>query len=85
MTVFRCVNMVWLIRLRHTRAYCDEKIQIFLARDLIPSRQHLDEDEYVDVQPFDLEDLKEKIFAGQIEDAKTIAALLAYEAKYLRG
>ena len=31
------------------------------------------------------EELKERIFAGQIEDAKTIAALLAYEAKYLRG
>ena len=59
------------------------RFEIFLARDLIPSRQHLDEDEYVDVQPCDLEELKEKIFAGQIEDAKTIAALLAYEAKYL--
>ena len=77
-------ELEWLLTLRPTIAYCDEKIQIFLARDLIPSRQHLDEDEYVDVQPCDLEELKEKIFAGQIEDAKTIAALLAYEAKYLR-
>ena len=84
-TGYRCENLEWLLTLRPTIAYCDEKIQIFLARDLIPSRQHLDEDEYVDVQPYDLEELKEKIFAGQIEDAKTIAALLAYEAKYLRG
>ena len=83
-TGYRCENLEWLLTLRPTIAYCDEKIQIFLARDLIPSRQHLDEDEYVDVQPCDLEELKEKIFAGQIEDAKTIAALLAYEAKYLR-
>ena len=45
----------------------------------------MNQDEYVDVQPYDLEELKERIFAGQIEDAKTIAALLAYEAKYLRG
>ena len=84
-TGYRCENLEWLLTLRPTIAYCDEKIEIFLARDLIPSRQHLDEDEYVDVQPYDLEELKEKIFAGQIEDAKTIAALLAYEAKYLRG
>ena len=83
-TGYRCENLEWLLTLRPTIAYCDEKIQIFLARDLIPSRQHLDEDEYVDVQPYDLEELKEKIFAGQIEDAKTSAALLAYEAKYLR-
>ena len=84
-TGYRCENLEWLLTLRPTIAYCDEKIQIFLARDLIPSRQHLDEDEYVDVQPYDLEELKERIFAGQIEDAKTIAALLTYEAKYLRG
>ena len=51
-TGYRCENLEWLLTLRPTIAYCDEKIQIFLARDLIPSRQHLDEDEYVDVQPY---------------------------------
>ena len=70
--------------LRPTIAYCDEKIEIFVARNLIPSRQNLDEDEYVAVEACSLEELKEQIFSGRIEDAKTIGAILAYEAKYLK-
>lgn len=45
-------------------------------------RQHLDEDEFIDLKAYTLEELKEKIFSGEIEDSKTIAALLAYETKY---
>ena len=67
-----------------TVAFCDEKIDIYLARNLVPTKQNLDEDEYVDVEIFTLEELKELIFAGKIEDSKTIAALLAYESKYVR-
>lgn len=29
-----------------------------------------------------VEELKEKIFNGEIEDSKTIASILAYDAKY---
>lgn len=63
-------------------AFCDEKIEIFVARNLIKTKQHLDEDEYVDVKAYTVEELKNKIFAGEIQDSKTIAAILAYEAKY---
>ena len=38
--------------------------------------------EYVDVKVYTVEELKNKIFAGEIQDSKTIAAILAYEAKY---
>ena len=58
------------------------ELRFLLARDLIPSRQHLDEDEFIDLKAYTLEELKEKIFSGEIEDSKTIAALLAYETKY---
>ena len=65
-------------------AFCNERIEIFVAKNLIPSHQHLDEDEFVDVKAYPLDELKEMIFSGRIEDSKTIAAILAYEAKYLR-
>lgn len=55
-----------------------------MAKDLIPSHQNLDEDEYVDVKAYSVQELKEMIFTGKIEDSKTIAAILAYESKYLR-
>ena len=67
--------------LRTTVAFCDEKIEIYLARDLKKTGQHLDEDEYVDVKEYTLAELKEKIFEGKIQDSKTIAAILAYEVK----
>ena len=37
----------------------DERIEVYVAKDLIPSRQNLDEDEYVDVKAYTLEELKE--------------------------
>ena len=33
---------------------------------------------------YTIEELKEMIFGGTIEDSKTIAAILAYESKYLK-
>ncbi len=83
-TGYRSENLEWLLTLRTTVAFCNEKIEIYVARDLIPSHQRLDEGEYVDVKAYTMEELKEMIFTGKIEDSKTIAALLAYESKYLR-
>ena len=67
------------------KEFIDEKIGIYVARNLKSSKQNLDEDEFVDVKAYTMEELKEKIYAGEIQDSKTIAALLAYEVKYLRS
>ncbi|MCB6413925.1 NUDIX hydrolase [Faecalimonas umbilicata] len=83
-TGYRSEKLEWLITLRTTVAFCNEKIEIFVARDLIPSKQHLDEDEYIDVAAYTMEELKEMIFSGEIEDSKTVSAILAYEVKYGR-
>ena len=74
-------DLEWLLTIRTTVAFCDERI----ARNLIPGEQHLDEDEFVDVKAYKLEELKEMIFEGKIQDSKTMAAILAYESKYLHG
>ena len=83
-TGYRSEHLEWLINLRTTVAFCNEKIEVFVAKDLIPSKQHLDEDEFIDLGAYTMEELKEKIYSGEIEDAKTISALLAYETKYCR-
>lgn len=83
-TGYRSENLEWLLTLRTTVAFCNEKIEIYVAKDLVSSHQHLDEGEYVDVKAYTMDELKEMIFTGKIEDSKTIAALLAYESKYLR-
>ena len=83
-TGFRSENIEWLITIRTTVAFCNERVEVFLARDLIPSKQHLDEDEFIDIAAYTMDELKEKIFTGEIEDGKTIASLLAYEAKFCK-
>ena len=83
-TGFRSENLEWLINLRTTVAFCNEKIEVFVAKNLIPSKQHLDEDEFIDLGAYTMEELKEKIYSGEIEDAKTVSALLAYDVKYCK-
>lgn len=81
-TGYRSEHLEWLITIRTTVAFCNERIEVYVAKDLIQSKQNLDADEYVDVEFYTIDELKQKIFTGEIEDSKTIAALLAYDAKY---
>lgn len=84
-TGYRSEHLEWLLTLRTTVALCNEKIDIYVARNLIPSKQHLDEGEYVTVKAYTVEELKAKIYAGEMEDSKTVAAILAYADKYVHG
>ena len=81
-TGYRTEQMEYLISVNTTVAFCDEAIDVFVARNLIPSHQHLDEDEVIDVEPWELKDLLELIYAGKMTDAKTVAAITAYAVKY---
>lgn len=81
-TGYRSENLERLITLRTTVAFCNERIEVYVAKDLIPSKQHLDEDEFIDLKAYSIEELKEKILSGEIEDGKTVASLMAYAVKY---
>ncbi len=83
-TGYRCDKVELLLSIRTAVAFCNEKIDIYLADKLIPSKQHLDEDEYIDVEAYSVEELLEMIYTGQIQDSKTVAAVLAYQNKYLK-
>ncbi len=80
-TGYRCSSLELLIRLKTAVAFCNEFIDVYVARGLTPSRQHLDEDEFIDVEFHTVEELLEKIYAGKLQDAKTVAAVLAYSRK----
>lgn len=69
-----------LIDLYTTVAFCNEKIGVYYTNELIPSHQHLDEDEFVTIERFSLEELVQMIFDGKIMDGKTIAAIMSYKA-----
>lgn len=82
-TGYRAEKLELLLTIRTTVAFCNEKIDIYVATGLTPGKQHLDEDEYVDVKAYELEELIEKILAGEIQDSKTVASILAYKEKYV--
>lgn len=75
-------RMELLISIRTTVAFCDEKIDVYLATELTKSKQHLDEDEFLDVETYSIEELIQMIYDCKIQDGKTVSALLAYYNKY---
>ncbi len=81
-TGYKTDKLEHLIDIYTTVAFCNEKISIYVAENLIPSHQNLDEDEFIDVEAVSVEDLISMILDGTIMDAKTVAAVLAYKEKY---
>lgn len=81
-TGYQSEHLEFLISLRTTVAFCNERIDVYVATNLIPSKQNLDEDEYVDVEVYTIEDLYHMILEGKLQDAKTVSSLLAYYTKY---
>lgn len=81
-TGYRAEKLELLITLRTTVAFCNEKIDIYVATGLTSGSQNLDEDEFIDVKAYDIQTLCDMIYAGKMEDSKTIAALMSYKNKY---
>ena len=76
-----CGSLELLNSIFTTVAFCNEKIDIYLATGLKPGRQHLDADEFLNVEAYELEELKKMIFDCRIQDSKTICGILTYAAK----
>ncbi len=56
--------------------FCEEKMWIYLATEMVETKQQLEEDEIVDVVRLPFSQALEMISAGEIEDAKTIIGLM---------
>jgi ADP-ribose pyrophosphatase len=56
-------------------SFCDERITLFLARDLSGAERKLDHDEVINVDRIPLDEALRMISRSEIIDAKTIAAL----------
>ncbi|MEF9939820.1 MAG: NUDIX hydrolase [Clostridium sp.] len=81
-TGFKTEHLEYLLSINTTIAFCDEAIDVFLARDLILSKQHLDPDENIEVEEWELKDLLNLIYTGKMTDGKTISSILAYAQKF---
>jgi len=81
-TGHRAKNMEYLYKFYSSIGICDEIISIYVATGLILTQQNLDEDEFVALERYELDELIEMCFDGRIMDNKTISALLAYKHQY---
>lgn len=81
-TGYTCERLEYLMTIRTTVAFCNEKIDIYLAQNLVPGEQDLDEDEFIEPEAYSVEELCDMIYRGALQDSKTIAAILAYKNKY---
>jgi ADP-ribose pyrophosphatase len=60
--------------------YTTEFMHIFLARGLEPATAEADEDEQIELEEIPLSELYRQARAGELKDAKTVAALLMAES-----
>ncbi|MBO8462873.1 MAG: NUDIX hydrolase [Firmicutes bacterium] len=64
--------------------FTNETLYLYVTKGLIKTEQHLDEDEFVTIERYGLEELIAMIMNGTIQDAKTIAGIFAYREKYVK-
>ena len=65
-----------LVALKTTPGFCNETIHMFMAQGLSQGENDLDEDEFIHVEWIPIEEITDHILRGEIEDSKTIAAIL---------
>jgi len=75
-------NIRFLSKICPTIGFCDEFIYIYLATDLVKSKQNLDDDEFIELEVYTPDEALSMIANGTIYDAKTVTAVLAYCLQY---
>ncbi len=63
-----------------TPGFCTEKIALYLATGLTEGQMHLDADEFLNLVRLPLSEAVAMVRSGQIQDSKTICALLLAES-----
>jgi len=61
-----------------TPGYCTEYLYLYLATDLVPSRLIAEDTEGIEVVRVPIAQIPELVTSGKVQDAKSIAGLLAF-------
>ncbi len=76
-------DIIQLLSLKSTVAFCNELIDVYLAKNIRRiGEQTLDPAEEISMKLWELEDVLEEIYSGRMQDAKTVAGILAYAYRY---
>ena len=77
-TGFRTAELRHLVDIYPSPGYTDEVIYIYLAEDAESVGVRLDDDEFINAQFVELAEAERMIERGDINDAKTVAAIYKY-------
>ena len=77
-------ELIYMGEFRPSVAYDMEVIHMYLARGLVKTHQHLDEDEFLNIEAYPLDQIYSMILDNQLTDGKTIAAMLKAKALLAR-
>ncbi|MEW8977564.1 MAG: NUDIX hydrolase [Symbiobacterium sp.] len=75
---FRARRLTKLCEFYSAPGFCTEKLHLFLAEELEPSRLPMDEDEQIALVRLSLDEALRMALAGELRDAKTLAGVLLY-------
>ena len=75
-TGYKSDNIEFLGKIATAPGFCDEYLYIYSAKELRNGIKQGDEDEFINVKEYSLDELKSMIKQGIIKDGKTLAALL---------
>lgn len=75
-TGWRARRLDELGRIWATPGFCDERLWLYLARDLEPGRQDLEPEEILELVVLPWAEAIDYVTDGRIEDAKSVSALL---------
>lgn len=79
-TGYKALNLISLGFFYPSPGFANEITYLFFANDLERGKINPDEDEFLDVEEFSIEDAKKMVLNNEINDAKTLIALLKCEA-----
>ena len=83
-TGFTADEMVYMGSCCTSPGFSTEVLHIYLALGLHAGEKHPDEDEFLNVEKISLKELSRMVMADEIDDGKTIVAILKAE-KYLQN
>ena len=69
-------KLTFLTNIHPAIGFSNEKMWMYLAEDLILSKQNLDQDEFLELYPLSVDEAIDHISQGKITDVKTVIGIL---------